>query len=76
MLKRVRIVVVRVDDVVVFWPRSASKVLPTLRMLVGLNHASPSSLPNSPLIAEATICIMPVKSFMASWVSKSIFCLR
>ena len=76
VLKQVRIEVGRVNDVVVFWPREASKVLPTLRMFVGLNHASPSSLPNSPLIAEATVCIVPVKSSMASWVGKSILCLQ
>ena len=77
MLKHVRIEVGRVnDDVVVFGPRVASKVLPTLRMFVGLNHASPSSLPYSPLNAEATVCIVPVKSPMTSWVGKSILCLQ
>ena len=76
VLKQVRIEVDRVDDVVVFWPRAASNVLPTLRIFVGLNHASPSSLPNSPLIAEPTVCIVPVKSTIASWVGKFIFCLQ
>ena len=76
VLKQVGIEVDRVDDVVVFWPRAASNVLPTLRMFVGLNHASPSSLPNSPLIAEATVCVVPGKPSMANWVGKSIFCLQ
>ena len=76
VLKQVRIEVGRVNDVVVFWPRVASTVLPTLRMFVGLNNASPSSLPNSPLITEATVCIVPVRSLMASWVGQSIFCLQ
>lgn len=74
--KQVRIVVGRVDGMAVLWPKTSIKVLAPLRMLIGLNHASPSSLTNSPLIAEAIVCIVPVKSFMADWVSKSISCLR
>lgn len=45
-------------------------------MSVGLIHASPSLLPISPLIAEATVCVLPIESFMAHWVSNSKFRLK